>query len=85
MSWNWLEEITPTITSTVPEGYEGACKLVIGDSGGNRPLAVFPSFAIASGAAKMAVNPTLGGYCEVSLEPTDEAVTFEAALDWLVD
>lgn len=85
MSWNWLEEITPTITSTVPVGYEGACKLVIGDGGVIRPLAVFPTFEIARNAANMAVNPTLGGYCEVALEPTDEAVTFEAALDWLVD
>jgi hypothetical protein len=81
---NYLEEITPDVESTVPEGYQGRCKLFyegrLGES-----CAVFPNFDEAESAAHAAVNPTVGGYRKSRIEATTDAITHDTVVDWLMD
>ncbi|WP_377806643.1 hypothetical protein [Azospirillum sp. A29] len=70
----------------VPEGYTGTCAMFYsGQSGTN--CAVFPTYSEAVIAARMAIDPTIGGYGEVILDagitaPTD-ATFFVSAAHWL--
>ncbi|GLR77508.1 hypothetical protein HUE56_29410 (plasmid) [Azospirillum oryzae] len=70
----------------VPEGYPGTCAMFYsGRSGTN--CAVFPTYSEAAIAARMAIDPTIGGYGEVILDagitaPTD-AMFFISAAHWL--
>lgn len=77
---SYLDEITPDVESTVPEGYEGRCKLILN---GGKSSAVFPNVEEAERAAHAAVNPTIGGYINVSIEVTTDEVTHGTMVDWI--
>ncbi|MNY99213.1 hypothetical protein D3C78_157780 [compost metagenome] len=80
-SLSYQDEITPDIESTVPSEYQGHCKLFLND----RSSAVFPSFDEAESAAYAAVSPTVGGYSNVRIEASTDAITHASAIDWLMD
>ncbi|WP_447832687.1 hypothetical protein [Aeromonas salmonicida] len=82
---DYLDEITPDIISTVPDGYHGRCKIIFERGYSRESCAVFPTFDEAEHAANMGVNPTVGGYSSVIIEATTEAVTHNTAVDWLTD
>lgn len=76
---SYLSDITPDIDFAVPDNYSGRCKLIY-----DGRCAVFPSFNEAKNTARVAVNPTIGGYSEVRLEPTTEEVTCMTVDDWII-
>lgn len=76
---SYLSDITPDIDFAVPDNYSGRCKLIY-----DGRCAVFPSFSEAKKTAHVAVNPTIGGYEEVRVEPTSEEVTHMTVDDWII-
>lgn len=74
-----LINITPDIDFAVPDNHSGRCKLIY-----DGRSAVFPDLHEAERAANFAVNPTIGGYSEVRLEPTTEEVTYMTVDDWII-
>lgn len=76
---SYFRDITPDLESVVPEGYQGRCKLIYDNS-----CAVFPSFEQAERAACLAVSPTVGGYSDVRIEVSTEAITHDTVDDWLI-
>lgn len=75
---NYFADITPDIDFAVPDNYSGRCKLIY-----DGRSAVFPSFNEAKNTAHVAVNPTIGGYEEVRVEPTSEEVTHMTVEEWI--
>lgn len=70
----------------VPEGYTGTCAMFYsGQSGTN--CAVFPTYSEAVIAARMAIDPTIGGYGDVTLDvgitAPANAMFFISAAHWL--
>lgn len=82
---SYLEEITPDMTSLVPDGYTGRCAMTLDGGKSGRHIVVFPSVSEATDAAHLALNPTLGGYGEATIAPTTESVTHQTAQDWLLE
>ena len=81
---DYLDDITPDVMSTVPDGYKGHCKIIFERGYARESYAVFPNLAEADHAAQMGVNPTVGGYSSVIIETTTEAITHDTAVDWLI-
>jgi len=73
-------------TSRVPEGHTGTCALFYRGRFGQH-CAIFPSYRQAAAAARMAIDPTIGGYGDVRIDlgvkAPPEAELFVTASDWL--
>lgn len=70
----------------VPEGHPGTCAMFYSGRSGT-DCAVFPTYSEAVIAARMAIDPTIGGYGEVILDAGTtapaNATFFVSAAHWL--
>lgn len=80
----YLSEIMGQLSSTVPEGYEGRCKVILDPGHQITTSAVFPNLKEATTAAHIAINPVVGGYGYAEIVATEENVTHDYAIDWLM-
>jgi len=79
----YYDDVTPGMTCNVPDGYQGRCKVVL-DGMVSRSV-VLPNVEEAKKVAFMALDLTIGGYGEATIEATDEQATIETAIDWITD
>lgn len=73
-----LKNKTPSVDFAVPDDYSGRCKLIY-----DGHSAVFPNFNETERAAKVAVNPTFGGFINIRIEPTTDKITHDSAYQWI--
>lgn len=70
--------------SSVPEGYEGPCRVTIEGRMGNEFEAVLPSLQEATAVACYAVNWPDGGFSHAQVDPAPgAAVTHGTLVDWI--
>lgn len=79
----YYDDITPDVTCNVADDYQGHCKVLL-DGRVNRSV-VLPSLEEAQKVASMALDITIGGYSEATIEETSEPTTHDTAMDWLID
>lgn len=74
------DEILGTAIALLPEGYAGACEVVV--EGRTSATLVFPDVAQAEAAAKFAVG-ALGGFFHATVSPSNgDPVTHQTWEDW---
>lgn len=75
---DYMNKKTPSVDFAVPDNYSGRCKLIC-----DGRSAVFPNINEAERAAKVAANPTFGGFVNIKIEPTSDNITHDSAYHWI--
>lgn len=78
----YYDDVTPGMTCNVSDGYQGRGKVVL-DGMANRSV-VLPNIEEAQKVASMALDVTIGGCDEATIEETSEPTTHKTAMDWLI-